>query len=83
MKILKKFSQLNMLATAGIIFVVAFGAKITSEVSDELTGTAKDAALNATSGIGKLAKYLPLLALVVAAAIIISVVVGAFRTGGQ
>ena len=55
-------------------------AKVTDEIASEMTdGTvADDAAKNATAGIGKLAKYLPLLGLVVAAAIIISVVVGSF-----
>jgi len=87
MKGKKGFSQLGLLSSAAIIFVVAgivtsFGAKVTSEIAGEMTAgsTAADAANNGTAAIGKLAKYMPLLGLVVAAAIIISVVVGSFRT---
>jgi uncharacterized protein (UPF0333 family) len=77
------FAQIALLSSVAVIFVVAsivmsFGAKVTSELSTEVTGTAKDAVDNGTYAISKLAKYMPLLALVVAAAIIISVVMGSF-----
>jgi len=86
MKGKKGFSQLGLLSSAAIIFVVAaivtsFGAKVTSEIQGEMTpnSVANATAGNATAAIGKLAKYMPLLGLVVAAAIIISVVVGSFK----
>jgi hypothetical protein len=87
-----KKGQLAMLSVVAVTFVVVsivigFGSKITQDVATDfgevagpgLNGTMVTAITsNGTQALGKLAKYLPLLALVVAAAIIIGLVMTSF-----
>ena len=81
--------ELRQLPTAAVLFVVAgialaIGADITNEVGTDITGaTAKDAAYNATAGIGELASWMPTIGLVVAAGIILAIVMGAFMFFGN
>ena len=58
--------------------MASVGAKITSQVGTTMTGTALGAANNATQGIGEFAGFLPVIGLVIAAAIVIGLVVMAF-----
>lgn len=64
--------------------VVAIGAQVTEDVALKVTTntTAMAAADNATEGIGELASWMPLIGLVIAAAVIIGLVIGAFGTFG-
>ena len=61
--------------------VIAFGAKITNDVGADLTGTAQAAAYNGTTAMSNLSKYLPTLATVGAAAVIIAFLLAAFTFG--
>ncbi len=76
--------RLEDLAPAGIAFVVVgivlgIGADVLTDISEgQAAGTGKDATLNATAGVGELASWMPTIALVVAAAIIIGIVVTYF-----
>lgn len=87
MKMNKKGAYtLQDLAPVAILFVVAaivlgFGAKVLSEISTDLTGTSQAIVDNGTESLNVIGKYLPTLGLVVVAALIISVVVGAFYFG--
>ena len=72
------------LAPVAILFVVAgvalaIGANVTSSVQNSMTAgsTAALAASNATAGIGEVAKWMPTIGLVIAAAIIIGVIFAA------
>ena len=74
-----------VLALVVIGIVVAIGAKITNTLSGTLSaGTAaKGAADNATLGIAEVGGWLPTVGLVIAAALIIGLVVGAFAYFGS
>lgn len=76
------------LAPVAVIFIIAgitigIGSEVTSDVKTELTaGTPQANVENATLALGKLAKWLPTIGLVLAAAIIIGVLYRSFM-GGQ
>ena len=77
--------RLEDLAPAGIAFVViavtlGIGARVLTDVNTGNTAgtTAHDAVLNGTAGIGELSSWLPTIALVLAAAVVIGVVVSYF-----
>ena len=81
--------QLQDLVGIGVLFVViaivlAFGGKILDKLNE--TNTANSAAKNATDNglksINEFASWLPTLAIVVVAAIIIGIVVSYFAFGG-
>lgn len=71
------------LVVIGII--LSIGAEITDDVKSDMTSgsTAEAAAANATEGIGELSSWMPLIGLVIAAAIIIGLVIGAFGAFGR
>jgi type II secretory pathway component PulF len=80
--------RLQDLAPLAVIFVVAaivlgFGAKVLDEIDDEFTDntTQWNVVQNGTYALNKMGKWLPTLAIVVVAALIISVVVSAFYFG--
>jgi len=80
--------NLEQLLSVGMIFVataigLAFGAKVLSEVSDDLTGVSKSIADNGTESLNVLGKWLPTIALIAVAALIVSLVVGAFYVMGR
>ena len=80
--------NLQDLAPIAITFVVAaivlgFGAKVLAEISADLTGTSQSIVDNGTESLNTIGKYLPTLGLIVVAALIISVVVGAFYFAGR
>lgn len=77
--------MLQHLAMAGIGFVVVaitlgIGADVLMDINaDQTTGSiASDAVLNGTQGIGEMASWMPTIALVVAAAVVVGVVVTYF-----
>ena len=68
--------KLTDLPAAGIAFVIiavvlSVGATILTSLGTTQTGTAKDATLNGTKGLQTLAEWLPTIALVVAAAVVL------------
>ena len=65
-----------LLVVIGI--VASIGAKIVTDVGSTMTGTALSVSQNATKGIGEFAGFLPIIGLVIAAAIVIGLVVAAF-----
>lgn len=82
--------NLNDLAGVGLAFVLigvvlAVGAYINTSIQTTAgwsTGsTASNAVGNATSGIGQLASWLPIIAIVIAAGAVITVLVGSFKLG--
>ena len=82
--------RITDLAPVAIILVVAgialtIGADVMNDVTGSMStgGHAWLAGTNATIGVGRLAKWLPTIALVCAAAVIIGVVFQAFSTGRQ
>jgi len=86
----KGFSgQVMILASSALALVVAglvmgYGAKVSSDVSADLTGSAQAAADNATEGISRLAKQTPLVGTVLAAVVVITILLagfGGFLTG--
>lgn len=83
----KKGFTLNQLAGVGVTFVViaivlAMGAKVLDKTDDSMTGVAAAAVANGSEGIAELSSWLPTIAIIVAAAVIIGIVVTyfAFRT---
>ena len=86
----KKGFTLGQLAAVGVTFVViaivlGMGAKVLEKVEGGMTEntTASDAVLNGTSGVAELASWLPTIAIIVAAAVIIGIVVTYFAVGRQ
>lgn len=80
--------KLQDLAPVAIIIVVAgiaigIGAEVLEEIKGDITenSTGYYAVGNTTEGIGKLADWLPIIGLVVAAAIVIGVVFWSFARG--
>jgi len=78
------------LAPLAIIFVVAgislgIGAEVLDKVKSGVTAgtTAERAVINATEGVGELARWMPTIGLVLAAAIIIGVVFSSFVGAGK
>jgi len=74
---------LTLLISAGLILVVlgialSIGAKITDDVKSGLTGTAADAANNATVAIANLASWQGTISTVVAAVVIIGLLLAGF-----
>ncbi len=74
---------LTLLISAGLILVIlgialSIGAKITNDVGGSLTGTAADAANNATIAIADLAEWQGTIATVVAAVVIIGLLLAGF-----
>ena len=63
--------------------VVGFGARVLDNVNDGLTGTALAAVDNGTQGLANLSSYFGTLGTIIAAAVIIAVLVGAFAFGAQ
>ncbi len=67
----------------GIIFVVisvtlAVGVKINTDLGDSLGGNAGSVVANGTAGMLEIATWLPLIGLVIAATVIISLIVTQF-----
>ena len=85
--------NLEQLLSVGMVFVataigLAFGAKVLSEISDDLyasdaNGTAFNIVENGTEALNVLGKWLPTIALIAVAALIVSLVVGAFYVMGN
>jgi hypothetical protein len=82
--------RLEDLAPAGIAFVVvaitiSIGADVLTDIGSTQTdgSIASDATLNGTEGLGELASWLPTIALVVAASVVIGVVVAYFTFKGE
>ena len=74
---------LTLLISAGLILVIlgialSIGAKITTDVGDGLSGTAKDAALNSTLAIADLSEWQSTISTVVAAVVIIGLLLAGF-----
>jgi len=65
-----------LLVVVGAV-VVGIGATVTSELSSDLTGTAKGAVDNGTKAMANIGKKLPLIGTIVALAIILGVVFSA------
>ena len=82
-----KLEDLSPLAIAFVIVGISLGigAAITAQVSATQTaGTVARAAVdNATSGIGQLASWLPIIGLIVAAAVIIGILFSSFYGAGR
>jgi hypothetical protein len=87
----RKGLALDQLASVGLLFVVlgvvlAIGAYINTQITTTAgwasTTLAYAAVGNATSGISSMAAWLPIIAIVIAAGVVISVLVGAFKFGG-
>ena len=75
--------ELRDLAPVGVLFVViaivlSMGGEILSNLSSSQSGTAKAITDNGTAGLEKIAKWLPTIGLVIAAAIVIGVVITSF-----
>lgn len=73
------------LALVILAVVLAIGAKITTNVGDTLTGTAKDVTLNGTLSLADLGEWMPTIAIILAAVVIISLLLfgfGGFLRGG-
>lgn len=79
--------KIQDLAPVAIILVVAgiaigIGAEVLDTIQGDLSaGVPKQAVGNATEGLGKLADWMPIIGLVVAAAIVIGVVFWSFARG--
>jgi hypothetical protein len=74
---------LTLLISAGLILVIlgialSIGAKITTDVGDSMSGTAKDAALNSTTAIADLSEWQTTISTVVAAVVIIGLLLAGF-----
>ena len=79
--------DLGDLPSLAIVFVVAFvvlafGAKITTDVGTGLTGDAAKVTGNATSGMVTLGSYAPTIAVVIAGALVIGILINAFMHKG-
>jgi len=75
--------DLRDLAPIGVLFVViaialSMGGEILSSLSNQQTGAAQNITNYGTEGISKIAKWLPTIALVIAAAVVIGVVLTSF-----
>jgi len=76
--------QVMLLATAALglgisAMIISFTAKVNSDVGDTLAaGTAKDASLNGTEGLGKMAENLGTVGTVVGIAVVILILMAAF-----
>ena len=92
MKLNKKGYSLQELSPLAITFVVAaivmgFGAKVLSDMATDFnegnanTSTAWAITQNGTEAVNTIGKYLPTLALIIVAALIIGVVISAFYFG--
>jgi len=79
--------RLGDIATIAIVFVVAgitlgIGADILSDIEGSVTtGVPSRAVANVSLGIGELAKWMPTIGLVIAAALIIGIVFTSFVRG--
>ena len=93
MRLGKKGVTLSQLTTVGLLFVLlgvtlGIGAYINSQITTTAgwaaTTTQALIVANATSGISQIAQWLPIIAIVVAAGVVIATLVGAFafRRGG-
>lgn len=89
LKLGKKGISFSQLSSVGLIFVLVgvtlgIGAYVNSQVQSTAGwATTSDeylAVANATSGISKLASWLPIIAVVIAAGVVIGVLVMAFST---
>lgn len=82
------FSQLSGIALLFVLVGVTLGigAYVNSEVRDTAgfagNTTEYNSIQNATEGISKLSQWLPIIAVVIAAGVVIGVLVMAFRGGG-
>ena len=90
---MKKGIALSQLTTVALLFVLVgvtlgIGAYVNSQIQTTAgwasTTTEYLAVSNATSGISKLSQWLPIIAIVIAAGVVIATLVGAFafRRGG-
>ena len=90
---MKKGIALAQLTTVALLFVLVgvtlgIGAYVNSQIQSTAgwasTTTEYLAVSNATSGISKLSQWLPIIAIVIAAGVVIATLVGAFafRRGG-
>jgi len=89
--------NLEQLLSVGMVFVataigLAFGAKVLSEIAVDLeagagvdagNNSAVDIIRNGTESLNVLGKWLPTIALIAVAALIVSLVVGAFYVMGR
>ena len=89
LKLGKKGISFSQLSSVGLIFVLVgvtlgIGAYVNSQVQTTAgwatTSSEYLAVANATSGISKLASWLPIIAVVIAAGVVIGVLVMAFST---
>jgi amino acid transporter len=93
MKLKKGALGIDSLGGLAITFVVAaitigFGSLILSELGDDVyssdgNSTAYNITGDGEEALGKFAQWLPTLAIIVVAAVIIAVIVGAFYIGGR
>jgi len=87
LKLGKKGLRLGDLATIAIIFVVAgialgIGADVLNDVQSSVTtGIPSRAVANVSEGVAELAKWMPTIGLVIAAALIIGIVFTSFVRG--
>lgn len=84
----KGMAQVWMLVTGAVALVVAtvviaFGAKINSDVSADLSGDAKDVAENGTKAMATFGKNLPLVATIIVVVIIIGLLLAGFAFRGR
>jgi len=85
----KEGFTLGQLASVGVTFVViaivlGMGAKILGKMNTDSTGTTMNATIkNATAALAELSSWLPTIAVIVAAAVIIGIVVTYFYVKGQ
>jgi len=84
----KKGFTLQDLATIGVTFVViaivlGMGAKVLDKVDNDMSGTAAAAVANGTEGIAELSSWLPTIAIIIAASVIIGIVVTYFYVRGR
>ena len=72
----------SVFVTAGIS--IGIGAQVLNQVGTQVsTGVPSSAVANASQGLAQISSYLPIIGIVLAAAIIISLVAGAFVRGRQ
>jgi len=69
--------------SAGILLVVlsitlSLGAKINTDIGDDLTGTAKDVSLNGTEGLATLGENQDTIATVIVAVVVIGLLLAGF-----
>lgn len=73
---LNDLPNIALLVVIGAV-VVGIGATVTSELSSDLTGTAKAAVDNGTEALGNVGAKMPLIGTIAALAIVLGVVFGA------